>query len=82
MLDVPSLVYMTTKLNFKKSVVFSVDSIPSNLRSVVYCTAIEQGGARDWQFLWQRYLSNTVVTDKAAIIAALGCSKNTRTLNK
>ncbi|KAL0271368.1 UNVERIFIED_CONTAM: hypothetical protein PYX00_008477 [Menopon gallinae] len=59
-----------------------INPIPSSIRGVVYCSAIANGGAKDWQFLWNRYLNNIEVSDKKAIINGLGCSRNTRTLRK
>lgn len=61
---------------------FRISRIPSNIRGVVYCAATANGGAKDWQFLWNRYLNNIEVSDKKAIINGLGCSRNTRTLRK
>lgn len=50
-------------------------SVPLDLRSVVYCTAIRHGGDREWQFLWERYSKSNVGTEKTLILSALGCSR-------
>ncbi|XP_030374192.1 aminopeptidase N-like [Scaptodrosophila lebanonensis] len=48
---------------------------PKNLRSVIYCTAMHQGDADDWNFLWQRYLSATVASERRLILQSLGCTR-------
>lgn len=60
------------KTQFK--IVFYI-SVPLDLRSVVYCTAIRHGGDREWQFLWGRYSKSNVGTEKTLILSALGCSR-------
>lgn len=50
-------------------------SVPLDLRSVVYCTAIRNGGDKEWQFLWARYSKSNVGTEKTLILSALGCSR-------
>lgn len=49
-------------------------SVPVNIRAVVYCTAIAEGGEAEWNFLWQKYLAENVATEQVVILAALGCS--------
>lgn len=46
-----------------------------DLRSVVYCTAIRNGGDKEWNFLWKRYSKSNVGTEKTLILSALGCSR-------
>lgn len=50
-------------------------SVPLDLRSVVYCTAIRNGGDKEWKFLWARYSKSNVGTEKTLILSALGCSR-------
>lgn len=50
-------------------------SVPLDLRSVVYCTAIRNGGDKEWNFLWNRYTKSNVGTEKTLILSALGCSR-------
>lgn len=49
--------------------------VPLDLRSVVYCTAIRNGGDKEWNFLWHRYTKSNVGTEKTLILSALGCSR-------
>lgn len=50
-------------------------SVPLDLRSVVYCTAIRHGGDKEWHFLWDRYSNSNVGSEKSLILSALGCSR-------
>lgn len=59
----------------KTKKLFIIYSVPLDLRSVVYCTAIRNGGDREWQFLWNRYTKSNVGTEKTLILSALGCSR-------
>ena len=34
-------------------IVFSIDV---NMKGVAYCSAISQGGEKEWDFAWERYL--------------------------
>ncbi|XP_037950077.1 aminopeptidase N-like [Teleopsis dalmanni] len=49
--------------------------IPTDLRSVVYCTAMRHGNDDDWHFLWLRYKNSNVAAEKKTIISALGCTR-------
>lgn len=46
-----------------------------DLRPVVYCTAIREGGDHEWHFLWDRYTKSNVGSEKAIILTALGCTR-------
>ncbi|XP_042234819.1 aminopeptidase N-like [Homarus americanus] len=50
-------------------------NISPNLKNTVYCTAIATGGVEEWNFGWNQYLKSNVGTEKATLLAALGCSK-------
>lgn len=58
-----------------------VNSVPLDLRSVVYCTAIRNGDETQWDFLWQRYLNSNVGTEKVLILGALACTREIWILN-
>lgn len=49
--------------------------VPVDLRSVIYCTAIRQGGDREWKFLWTRYSKSNVGSERSMILGSLGCSR-------
>lgn len=46
-----------------------------DLRSVVYCTAIRNGGEKEWNFLWKRYSKSNVGTERNMILSSLGCTR-------
>lgn len=47
-----------------------------NIRPVVYCTAIAEGGQAEWDFLWKQYLETNVAAERIVILKSLGCSRN------
>lgn len=49
--------------------------VPRDLRSVIYCTAIRQGGDREWEFLWAHYNKSNVGSEQLLILGSLGCSR-------
>ncbi|KDR22501.1 Aminopeptidase N [Zootermopsis nevadensis] len=50
--------------------------IPANLRSLVFCTALENGGEEEWNLLWERYQESVITTEQVTILSALGCTRN------
>jgi aminopeptidase N len=50
--------------------------IPANLRSLVFCTALGNGGEEEWNFLWGRYQESIITTEQVTILSALGCTNN------
>jgi len=58
------------------------NKIPPNLKSVIYCTSIREGGVPEWSFLFKRYLDTTNVNEKQIILSALGCTTETFLLSK
>ncbi|XP_054161981.1 aminopeptidase N-like [Oppia nitens] len=49
--------------------------IHPNLRSIVYCTAIENGSEEDWNFLWNQFLNVSVASEKDKLLRSLACSR-------
>ncbi|XP_063230213.1 aminopeptidase N-like [Bacillus rossius redtenbacheri] len=56
--------------------------ISANLKSVVYCTALREGGQDEWDFAWQRYRHTNVGSEKDILLGALGCSRETWILSR
>ncbi|XP_076438167.1 uncharacterized protein LOC143277263 isoform X2 [Babylonia areolata] len=52
------------------------NSINVNLRSVMYCTAVREGGHDVWDFIHLRYQEEGDPTEKSRLRSALGCSKD------
>ncbi|KAL5283636.1 hypothetical protein ACFFRR_006103 [Megaselia abdita] len=49
--------------------------ISPNLRSIVYCSSIEAGSDKEWDFAYERYKNSKVSSEKETLLTALGCSK-------
>uniref|UniRef100_A0A8B9KU02 Aminopeptidase n=1 Tax=Astyanax mexicanus TaxID=7994 RepID=A0A8B9KU02_ASTMX len=60
----------------------SVNPIEPNLRSTVYCSAIAAGGAKEWDFAWNMFLSSTIAIEADKLRAALACSTTPWLLNR
>jgi len=56
--------------------------ISPDLRSVVYCSALINGGEDEWNFLWEQYQKTNVATDQVLILNALGCTTKPDLLNR
>uniref|UniRef100_A0A6A7FVN9 Aminopeptidase N n=1 Tax=Hirondellea gigas TaxID=1518452 RepID=A0A6A7FVN9_9CRUS len=56
--------------------------VSPNLKSTVFCTAIAEGGEKEWNFGWQQYLDSNVATEKISLLRALGCTKQIWILSK
>lgn len=53
-----------------------------DLKSTVYCTAIENGGEEEWNFGWERYVNGNVDSEKATLRNALACTREVWILNR
>ncbi|VVC39573.1 Hypothetical protein CINCED_3A003208 [Cinara cedri] len=56
--------------------------LPRELKSIIYCQAIKNGGVDEWDFLWERYQRSNIASEKAKLLSALGCSSETWLLNR
>lgn len=41
----------------------------------MYCTSIEAGSDKEWDFAYERYKNSKVPSEKETLLTALGCSK-------
>ncbi|CAG9818441.1 unnamed protein product [Phaedon cochleariae] len=48
--------------------------ISKDLKGVVYCTSLKHGGEAEWDFLWKKYQTSNVATEKSTLLNALGCT--------
>uniref|UniRef100_A0A669B8U1 Aminopeptidase n=1 Tax=Oreochromis niloticus TaxID=8128 RepID=A0A669B8U1_ORENI len=58
------------------------DQISPNLRTTVYCSAIAEGGAVEWDFAWKMYKSATIASEAEKLLYALSCTKQPWLLNR
>ncbi|XP_071443368.1 uncharacterized protein [Hetaerina americana] len=56
-------------------------SIPSDLKNVVYCFGVGNGGIGDWNYLLKVYQTSFVATEKDVLLKSLGCTKNKTTIH-
>ncbi|XP_058127378.1 aminopeptidase N [Anopheles ziemanni] len=48
--------------------------IPPNLKEIIYCTSVRDGGVPEWNFAFKRYMETDSPSEKELILNALGCS--------
>ncbi|XP_022366845.1 aminopeptidase N isoform X1 [Enhydra lutris kenyoni] len=53
-----------------------------NLRSIVYCNAVAQGGEEEWNFVWEQFRNATLVNEADKLRAALACTNEVWILNR
>lgn len=49
--------------------------IEPNLRKIVYCTALREGGKVEWNFAYKKFLETRSLSEKIILLDALGCTK-------
>ncbi|XP_062277556.1 alanyl (membrane) aminopeptidase-like b [Scomber scombrus] len=78
----PACLEMTTRLYGDWMKPNSTNKIHSNLRSVIYCQAVAQGGKKEWEFAWEKFQSSSETSEKEQLRVALSCTKKTWLLNR
>uniref|UniRef100_A0A670ZHM4 Aminopeptidase n=1 Tax=Pseudonaja textilis TaxID=8673 RepID=A0A670ZHM4_PSETE len=53
----------------------SINRIPPNLRSAIYCSAIRTGGQEAWDFAWDMFGRAQVISEADRLRSALTCSQ-------
>ncbi|XP_072321578.1 aminopeptidase Ey-like [Eucyclogobius newberryi] len=56
--------------------------ISANLRSTVYCSAIQAGGVAEWDFAWKMYKNATIASEADKLMSALACTEQPWLLNR
>lgn len=64
------------------SYVLNCSRINPNLKSVVYCNAIKDGGEEEWDFAWALFQNATVATEAEKLMHALACTTEPWLLNR
>lgn len=54
----------------------SKNRIPKDLRRLVYCYGVKEGGEKEWNFLWEQYKKANLASEKNLLMRALGCTRN------
>ena len=69
--------YIVLECHRKKLFFSNRYSVPANLRPAVYSYGFrEVGGVREWDIMWNRYVSATTAQEKSYILSALADSKD------
>lgn len=58
------------------------NQIPPNLKQVIYCTSLRDGGVPEWNFAYKRYKETDSASEKELILNALGCTVKPWLLSK
>ena len=81
----------TIKLNITKNFFGNIDyninidfkiSIDVDMKSTIYCQAIENGDLDEWDFGWEQYQNSNVGSEKQSLLNSLACSKEIWLLNR
>ena len=72
------------KIFFKINYIFCSKnfSIEVDMKSTIYCQAVENGDETEWDFGWQQYENSNVATEKRDLLGALSCTKEVWLLNR
>ncbi|NWW23793.1 AMPN Aminopeptidase, partial [Falcunculus frontatus] len=60
----------------------TINPVPPNLRSAIYCSMVATGGEDAWNFLWDRFREAPVVSEADKLRTALSCSPHPWILNR
>ncbi|XP_058451744.1 aminopeptidase N isoform X2 [Malaya genurostris] len=58
------------------------NKIPPNLKQVIYCTSLRDGGVPEWNFAYKQYRETDSASEKELILSALGCTVKPWLLSK
>lgn len=72
--------YLQTRRNAQANSIIFRNSFDRNrihldIAAQVYCSAVEHGSEREWNFLWREFKSASDPLQKMNIMESLGCSK-------
>ncbi|XP_029289080.1 aminopeptidase N-like [Cottoperca gobio] len=56
--------------------------IEPNLRSAVYCSAMEAGDEAEWEFGWSQFKNATIASEASKLMSALACTTKTQQLER
>uniref|UniRef100_A0AC35UGQ4 ERAP1_C domain-containing protein n=1 Tax=Rhabditophanes sp. KR3021 TaxID=114890 RepID=A0AC35UGQ4_9BILA len=70
------------KCNEKDSVSSECSKVPVMIRKLVYSNGVRYGTSKEYEFVVDRFMNESVQAEQLRLLDALGCSKNTITLKK
>ncbi|KAH8311145.1 hypothetical protein KR044_004573 [Drosophila immigrans] len=60
----------------------SLANVPKNIRSVVYCVALREGGNTEFEALYQKFKTESVATEETLLQNSFGCVKSQALIEK
>ncbi|XP_022221219.2 membrane alanyl aminopeptidase [Drosophila obscura] len=60
----------------------SLSTVPKNIRSTVYCVGLREGGAAEFEALYQKFKTETVATEETLLQNSFGCVKTDALINR
>ncbi|CAF3554685.1 unnamed protein product [Rotaria sordida] len=54
----------------------TLNQIPANLRSIVYCTVVREGSRSEFNFLWARLQIESIASETWNLLEGLACTKD------
>uniref|UniRef100_A0A1E1W1I6 ERAP1-like C-terminal domain-containing protein n=2 Tax=Pectinophora gossypiella TaxID=13191 RepID=A0A1E1W1I6_PECGO len=51
------------------------NEIHADIRSTVYCVGVHAGGAREWNFAWERFKVASSPSERELLLSVLGCTR-------
>ncbi|XP_022120582.2 aminopeptidase N [Pieris rapae] len=51
------------------------NEIHADIRSTVYCVGVQAGGAREWNFAWERFITASAPSERELLLSVLGCTR-------
>ncbi|KAI5638676.1 hypothetical protein NE865_08732 [Phthorimaea operculella] len=51
------------------------NEIHADIRSTVYCVGVHAGGAREWNFAWERFKMASAPSERELLLSVLGCTR-------
>lgn len=60
----------------------SVNNIPKNYRSLVYCTAIKYGSNLEWEFALEQYIHESDSNSRKELQSGMSCTREPWIMNK
>lgn len=66
----------TDCINKAKGYFASLATVPKNIRGTVYCVGLREGGAAEFQALYDKFKAETVATEETLLQNSFGCVKS------
>ncbi|XP_064552682.1 membrane alanyl aminopeptidase [Drosophila montana] len=60
----------------------SLSTVPKNIRSVVYCVALREGGSTEFEALYEKFKTEKVATEETLLQNSFGCVKQSTLIER